>query len=112
MIEIARTAARTITTSSGEIPGRYGIARFNGSVWQITRDTICQDLATAGGTCVPVSEPNQPPEPEGWTQVMAEYDRTAELYFEHRSCLPPPFDQGWCLTADQQEQDALSNDGG
>lgn len=85
----------TITVDSGTLSGRYGIARFNGSVWQITRDTICQDLALAGGNCVPASAQNQPPEPPGWTETLAEYERTANLYWAW-DCLPPPYGPGAC----------------
>jgi hypothetical protein len=80
----------TITTTAGTFTGQYGIARFNGSVWQITRDTICQDLQRAGGTCVPASGQNVPPEPVGWSEVLADYERSAQLYQSSES-LPPPF---------------------
>ena len=80
----------TITTTVGTFTGQYGIARFNGSVWQITRDTICQDLQRAGRTCVPASGQNVPPEPVGWSEVLADYERSAPLYWSSES-LPPPF---------------------
>ena len=80
----------TITTTAGTFTGQYGIARFNGAVWQITRDTICQDLQRAGGTCVPASGQNVPPEPVGWSEVLADYERSAQLYQSLES-LPPPF---------------------
>ena len=85
----------TITTTAGTFTGQYGIARFNGSVWQITRDTICQDLQRAGGTCVPASDQNVPPEPVGWSEVLADYERTAQLY-QSWECLPPPFGPEMC----------------
>ena len=70
----------TISTPLGEFGGRYGIARFDGSNWQIPRATICQDLALAGGTCRPAAVRIEPTEPENWDDVMAEYDRMSELY--------------------------------
>ena len=85
----------TITTTAGTVTGQYGIARFNGSVWQITRDTICQDLQLAGGTCVPASDQNVPPEPVGWSEVLADYERSAQLYHSWE-CLPPPFGPETC----------------
>jgi len=86
----------TITTSFGVLGGRYGIARFNGSVWQFTRATICQDLAEAGGACRPAFDAVTPPQPDGWDEVRLEFDRTAQLYREHTSCLPPPWsDNSW-----------------
>jgi hypothetical protein len=85
----------TITTTVGTVTGQYGIARFNGSVWQITRDTICQDLRRAGGTCVPASGQNVPPAPVGWSEVLADYERSAQLY-QSWECLPPPFGPDSC----------------
>ena len=87
-------------------------ARFNGSVWQITRDTICQDLATAGGRCVPESLPNTPPEPEGWAERIAEYERTANLYFEHQFCLPAPFGGGECVVEGGFADDSFETSNG
>ncbi len=85
----------TITTTLGTVTGQFGIARFNGSVWQITRDTICQDLQRAGGTCVPAADQNVPPEPVGWSQVLADYERSSQLY-QSWECLPPPFGPDSC----------------
>ncbi len=85
----------TITTTLGAITGQYGIARFNGSVWQITRDTICEDLQHAGGTCVPTSSQNLPPEPVGWSDVLADYEASIQLY-QSWDCLPPPFGPEAC----------------
>ena len=56
------------------------------------------------GSCEPDFVQNVPPDPEGWADRMAEYDRTSELYFEHLNCPPPPFDGGWCVTVDEPEQ--------
>lgn len=84
----------TISTTLGSFGGRYGVARFDGSNWQITRATICQDLAMAGGECKPAADRVEPPEPENWDDVMAEYDRTSELYWSAWSCLPEPFGPG------------------
>lgn len=84
----------TISTPLGEFGGRYGIARFDGSNWQIPRATICQDLALAGGTCRPAAVRIEPTEPENWDDVMAEYDRMSELYGSWGDCLPEPFGPG------------------
>ena len=40
-----------IETINGLFGERYGIAVFVDDVWKITRETICQDLALAGGSC-------------------------------------------------------------
>ena len=40
-----------IETTTGTFAGRYGIAVNVEGTWKITRDTICQDLALAGGNC-------------------------------------------------------------
>ncbi len=85
----------TLTAGTYQFPGQYGIARFNGEIWQITRDTICQDLARAGGTCMPLSSPNEPPIPAGWSEVIDEYERVSNLYWS-RGCLPPPFGPEFC----------------
>ncbi|HUS43591.1 MAG TPA: hypothetical protein VMY16_13080 [Ilumatobacteraceae bacterium] len=84
-----------ITTTAGTFTGQFGIARFNGSVWQITRDTICQDLQRAGGTCVPAPDQNVPPEPAGWSEVLADHERSEQLYWSW-DCLPPPFGPQEC----------------
>ena len=86
----------TIATTAGTLTGQYGIARFNDSVWQITRNTICQDLQQAGGTCVPASDRNVPPEPVGWSEVLADHERSAGLY-RSWECLPPPFGPEECV---------------
>jgi hypothetical protein len=87
----------TISTSAGDFESNHGVARYNGSVWQITRETICQDLAVAGGNCNPAFTPHEPPIPIGWDEVIAEYERTVHLYFEHRNCPPPTFVDEWCV---------------
>lgn len=84
----------TISTTAGEFGGRYGIARFDGSDWQITRATICQDLALAGGECKPEAVRIEPPEPENWDDVMADYERSTEQYWSWWDCLPEPFGPG------------------
>lgn len=40
-----------IETTTGTFAGRYGIAVLIDGMWKITRETICQDLALAGGNC-------------------------------------------------------------
>src|SRR6056297_1142780 len=94
----------TISTTVGEFGGRFGIARFDGSSWKITRDTICQDLAMAGGTCVPPSSTIEPPEPEYWPEVIAAYERTSALYWSSWDCLPHPFGPGPCDDVDTVPQ--------
>ena len=89
----------TISTTAGEFGGRFGIARFDGSIWQITRDTVCQDLELAGGSCVPASTRIEPPEPDGWSEVLREYERTSELYWSW-DCLPEPFGPGSAACGD------------
>jgi hypothetical protein len=40
-----------IETTTGTFAGRFGIAVNIEETWKITRNTICQDLALAGGSC-------------------------------------------------------------
>ncbi|NND75030.1 MAG: hypothetical protein HKN44_08490 [Ilumatobacter sp.] len=40
-----------IETSSIDLAERYGIAVQIDGIWKITRDTVCQDLSMAGGSC-------------------------------------------------------------
>jgi hypothetical protein len=41
----------SIDTPGNDFDNRYGIAVLVDGVWKITRSTICQDLALAGGDC-------------------------------------------------------------
>jgi hypothetical protein len=40
-----------VDTAGAGLTGRYGIALVVDGTWRIKRDTICQDLAMAGGDC-------------------------------------------------------------
>ena len=52
-----------IETSLADFPNRYGIARLSdGGTWQITRQTICQDISLAPGFgCTPSVDTLYPP---------------------------------------------------
>ncbi len=50
-----------IETTTGIFSERYGIAVNIDGTWKITRETICQDLALAGGNCGGFIEPIRPP---------------------------------------------------
>ncbi|MGB0112325.1 MAG: hypothetical protein WBP59_03820 [Ilumatobacteraceae bacterium] len=50
-----------VETTGVDLIDRYGIAVQIDGEWRITRATICQDLAMAGGTCVPTAEQIRPP---------------------------------------------------
>lgn len=50
-----------IETGVTVLDDRYGIAREIDDTWKITRDTLCQDLAMAGGDCGTGWEPVVPP---------------------------------------------------
>lgn len=52
-----------IETDVTTLRDRFGIAVQIDGVWKITRATICQDLATAGGSCVPFVDWIVPPAP-------------------------------------------------
>lgn len=75
-------------------------------MWQITRETICQDLAEAGVTCRPTFEIDTPPARIGWDDVNAEFERPVGLCLEHQICLPPPFVDGWRV-----EEQIMAGDG-
>ena len=72
-----------IVAPTGTFGPRFGQAIFNGEVWQITRQTICQDLSLAGGRCDDDGTPDlQPPIAGGldeeaafnaWYQVSEQY---------------------------------------
>ena len=50
-----------IETGVTVLDDRYGIAREIDGTWKITRGTLCQDLAIAGGDCGTGWEPVVPP---------------------------------------------------
>ena len=63
----------TITAPTGTFADRFGMATFNGRVWQITRATLCGDLALAGATCQPPTAPVEPPEDPDWLASYQEW---------------------------------------
>jgi hypothetical protein len=78
----------TITAPTGVFGPRFGIARFNGDVWQITRATICQDLALAEGECTPpAGSIAMPPQSAEWEQAYQEWSEQTEAYVG-RECPP------------------------
>ena len=81
----------TITTSSSTYTDRFGTAVFNGKVWQITRATICQDLAFAQAPCEPnPSAVELPPNPT-WDAAWEEWVSRAMQYTGNDGC--PPLSQ-------------------
>lgn len=50
-----------IDTSMGSFRDRFGQAVLVDGAWKVTRATICQDLAMAGGSCEPWVDAIQPP---------------------------------------------------
>jgi hypothetical protein len=79
----------TITASTGVFAGRFGIATFDGDVWQITRATICQDIALAQGECEPPPDAiGQPPPSEEWVQAYEEWNERAQKYTVFDGCSP------------------------
>jgi hypothetical protein len=80
----------TITTPASTFPDRFGHAAFNGTVWQITRATLCQDLSLAQAPCSPLTEPVLPIDPE-FDAALAEWYSRAALYPSGDGC--PPLSQ-------------------
>ncbi len=82
----------TIDAPSGTFGHRFGQAIYNGEVWQITRQTICQDLSLAGGYCDgDENTPNlEPPLADGvdFNQAMAEWQVLQNSFFEKLQCNP------------------------
>lgn len=54
-----------IDTDGVGLTNRYGIAIETGGVWKITRSTLCQDLAMAGGDCGGGWQSIRPPGADG-----------------------------------------------
>ncbi len=80
----------TITTSAAAATytNMFGIAVFNGDVWQITRATICQDLAAAAAPCQPEPAPIEPPTTPEWESAWMEWTKRASLYTAGDGCAP------------------------
>lgn len=80
----------TITTSASTWPDRFGQAHLNGGIWQITRATVCQDLALAQSACNPNPLAVVPPDP-GFDAAWQEWVSRAMLYSGNDGC--PPLSQ-------------------
>lgn len=80
----------TITTPASTFPGRFGQATFNGSVWQTTRATLCQDLSLAQAPCHPNPDSVVPIDPD-FDAALAEWNSRAMLYPSGDGC--PPLSQ-------------------
>ncbi len=101
----------TIVAPTGTFGPRFGQAIFNGEVWQITRQTICQDLSLAGGQCDETAGTVnlQPPLADGvdideaqrvWQQLWEAYSMKMNCHplspcgeFDLSSQLPDPGEQ-------------------
>jgi len=78
----------TIKTSLGDFADRFGIAVFNGTVWQTTRATICQDLALALAPCEPNPPGVEPPSTPEWEAAWQEWIARANQYTGDDGCAP------------------------
>lgn len=81
----------TITTTSSTYADRFGIAVFNGEVWQMTRATICQDLALALAPCEPDPPTIPLPSTPEWEAEWQAWMNRANLYMVNDGC--PPLSQ-------------------
>jgi hypothetical protein len=81
----------TITTTSATYADRFGIAVFNGEVWQITRATVCQDLALALAPCAPDPPTIPLPSTPEWEAEWQAWMNRANLYMVNDGC--PPLSQ-------------------
>ena len=82
----------TIVAPTGTFSERFGQAVYNGQVWQITRQTICQDLSLALGYCDPGGSTSalEPPLADGvdLDVAIAEWEVLQNSFFEKLSCNP------------------------
>ena len=78
----------TITAPTGTFPDRFGMATYNGAVWQITRATICGDLALAGGNCQPPPPRVEPPPNPDWEAAYQDWNERASQYTAGDGCSP------------------------
>ncbi len=78
----------TITAPTGTFADRFGVATFNGTVWQITRATICGDLALAGASCQPPTATVEPPPNPEWEARYQDWVARANQYMAGDGCSP------------------------
>jgi len=78
----------TIVTNTSTFANRFGTATFDGSVWQITRATICQDRGLAAAPCRPEPEPVVLPTNPEWEAAWQEWMTRASLYPSGNGCPP------------------------
>ncbi|MEO6124285.1 MAG: hypothetical protein ABIR32_11300 [Ilumatobacteraceae bacterium] len=81
----------TITSANGTFDNRFGIAVFDGTAWQITRPTLCQDLALAAAPCEPNPPIIEPPVTPEWEAAMQDWYSRANQYAGNDGC--PPLSQ-------------------
>lgn len=77
----------TITTSASTWPDRFGQAMLNDGVWQITRATVCQDLALTQSPCNPNPSSVVPDDPK-YEAAYQEWVSRAMLYPDGDGCAP------------------------
>lgn len=80
----------TIDAPTGTFAGRFGQAVFNGDRWQVTRQTICQDLALASGMCDPgkATEVLQPMPAAEVDRIIRDFDELRWSYDRAYDCNP------------------------
>ncbi|MEM8620424.1 MAG: hypothetical protein AAGF73_11965 [Actinomycetota bacterium] len=83
----------TIDAPTGLFPDRFGQARLVDGSWSITRSTICNDLALAGGRCEPEWTYEAPPIDPQWAEANDEWHDIAGRYvipgLSDVSCIEP-----------------------
>ncbi len=81
----------SIDAPTGLFSNRFGQATFNGEVWQITRQTICQDLTLAWGYCDGSGNPTpnlSPVDDADAAALWREWEQLSELYWRAQGCDP------------------------
>jgi hypothetical protein len=78
----------TIEATTGTFGPRFGVATFNGDVWQISRSTLCNDLSLAGASCVPAPPPLRLPNQDEFDRAYDEWVERAQLYTAGDGCPP------------------------
>ncbi|NND75031.1 MAG: hypothetical protein HKN44_08495 [Ilumatobacter sp.] len=84
----------SIDSPTGLFSNRLGQATFNGEVWQITRQTICQDLTLAAGYCDGDDNPTPSLSPFDEAELEAlwrDWELESGLYRRALSCDPLVF---------------------